>query len=252
MLKEERQGLILNQIKNSSRVLSSELSQNLNVSEDTIRRDLKELSSKGLIRKVHGGAVLLESSYIPMKYADRGTFASREKEIIAKKAVALLKDDMLVFIDGGTTNLEIAKSLPSDIKLTVITNCFPVAAELVNKENISTIFLGGEVPHGVPITVGADTLNYLSEINADVFFIGTRSISLERGLSDIDRSEVLVKRKMAERSSKVVSVATSDKLESVQSFSIISINDLDVLITELNPNNPILSNYKEKSSLIIL
>lgn len=253
MLKEERQDAIFEKIKRSSKVLSSELSVELNVSEDTIRRDLKELSNKGLIRKVHGGAVLFNSaSYIPVKYDDRKTFAAREKEEIAHKAVDLLRDDMLIFIDGGTTNLEIARQLPTDIKLTVMTNCLPIASELITKKNIQTYFLGGEFLSGAPITVGTDTIDLLNEVNADIFFIGTRSLSVARGLTDIDRSEVLVKRKMAERSEKVVSVALSEKLESVQNFSIISIEQLNVLITELAPGHSALSKYRNIQSLQII
>jgi|LGVF01.2.fsa_nt_gb DeoR/GlpR family transcriptional regulator of sugar metabolism len=252
MLKEERQKLILDKISQSSKVLSSELSKTLSVSEDTIRRDLRDLSDQGLIRKVHGGAILHESSYIPMKYDDRKGFASKEKQIIADKAVSLLKDEMVIFIDGGTTNLEITKKIPAGMKLTVITNCFPVASELVNKKNIQTYFLGGDVLSGVPITVGADTLSFLDEVNADLFFIGTRSISIEKGLTDIDRSEVLVKRKMAEKSTKVVSVALTEKLESVQSFKIIPIEDLDVLITEHKPDNIVFENYNKLKNLTIV
>ncbi len=252
-MKELRQEAILEKIKQSSKVLSSELSIEMNVSEDTIRRDLKELSNQGLIRKVHGGAVIFDShSYIPMNYNDRQTFAAKEKKIIAHKAISLLKDDMLVLIDGGTTNLEIARQLPSDLKLTVITNCLPVAMELQSNRNIHTYFLGGELLSGVPVTVGTDTINLLSEVNADVFFIGTRSLNVEKGLTDIDRSEVLVKRKMAEHSKKVVSVALSEKLNSVQNFNIIPIEKLDILITELSPENQALSLYKNIPGLELL
>jgi len=230
------------------------LSQSLGVSEDTIRRDLKDLSSQGLIRKVHGGAILNEmsTSYIPMKYDDRQISASAEKEIIAKKAVALIKDGMSIFIDGGTTNLEIVRHIPDNLNITIITNCLPIASELVDKHNIHSFFLGGEILKGVPVTVGTDTLNLLDEVNADIFFIGTRSINIKNGLTDIDRVEVLIKRKMAERSAKVVSVANSDKLNSVQSFNIIPISNLDILITELDPSDEILADYKQQSGLTIL
>lgn len=253
MLKEERHQKILDIIKRSSKVLSSELSIDLEVSEDTIRRDLKELSQKGLIRKVHGGAVLNESAaYIPMNYEDRGTFAFEEKQSIAKKAISLLKDNMLIFIDGGTTNQEIARQLPDDINIAVMTNCLPVAIELLNKPNIQTHFLGGRILAGVPITVGADTVNILNEVNADIFFVGTRSFSIEKGLTDIDRTEVLIKRKMAERSTSVVSVALSEKLGSVQSFNIIPTEKLDYLITELDPEDPSLNDYKSLAGLSLL
>jgi Transcriptional regulators of sugar metabolism len=253
MLKEERQSIILGKIKSSSKVLSSELSIELNVSEDTIRRDLKELSNRGLIRKVHGGAIRFDAtSYIPMNYEDRQAFAAAEKATIANKAVSLLKDDMLILIDGGTTNLEIARQIPLDIKISVMTNCLPVALELQKKRNVSTILLGGELLYDVPVTVGADTISMLNEVNADFFFIGTRSISVDCGLTDIDRAEVLVKRKMAERSMNVVSVALSEKLDSVQNFNIIPINHLGILITELDPSNSALDSYRRLNGLTII
>lgn len=252
MLKEERQSIILEKIKYSSKALSSELSVELSVSEDTIRRDLKELSDRGLIRRVHGGAIRQDAgSYIPMNYDDRKTFAAEEKSLMAQKAISLLKDDMLVLMDGGTTNMEIARQIPLDIDITVMTNCLPVATELMSKPNVSTYLLGGELLSGVPVTVGPDTISLLDEVNADIFFIGTRSISIDRGLTDIDRTEVLVKRKMAERSRCVVSVALSSKLDSIQSFSIIPIDKLDVLITELDPEHQVLSAYQKVRSLTI-
>lgn len=252
-MKELRQKKILEKIKQSSKVYSSELSIELKVSEDTIRRDLKELSNQGLIRKVHGGAVRFDtSSYIPMNYEDRQTFAAHEKNIIAQKAITLLKDDMLVLIDGGTTNLEIIKQLPPDLKLTVITNCLPAAMELLKQSNIHTYFVGGELLSDAPVTVGADTINLLNEVNADIFFVGTRSLSIDNGLTDIDRAEVLIKRKMAECSKKVVSVALSEKLNSVQNFNIIPMDKLNILITELSPDHEALNPYKSMPGLQIL
>lgn len=253
MLKEERQSLILEIIKRSSKALSSELSYELEVSEDTIRRDLKELSNKGLIRKVHGGAILTgASTYIPMKYDDRKTFAASEKTTIAQKAVSLLKDDMLVLIDGGTTNLEIARLIPADLKLNVMTNCLPVATELVGKRNVHTYFIGGDLLTGIPVTVGIDAIQQLNDIFADLFFVGTRSLSIDKGLTDIDRAEVLIKRKMAERSNKTISVALSHKLDTAQNFSILPIQKLGGLITELSPNDPILMPYQKISGLKVL
>lgn len=252
MLKEERQKLILDKISHSSKVISSELSIILNVSEDTIRRDLRDLSGQGLIRKVHGGAILNESSYIPMKYAHRRSFASNEKVVIAKKAVSLIKEDMVVLLDGGTTNIEIVKQISKGLKFTVITNCLPVAMELVHNNDIKTIFIGGSILSRVPVTVGSDALSFLDEINADIFFVGTRSISVENGLTDIDREEVLMKRKMIERSKLVVSPSLSDKLNSVQSFNISSIDKVDMLITELEVGDPNLVQFNNVKGLAVM
>jgi DeoR/GlpR family transcriptional regulator of sugar metabolism len=252
ILKVERQQVILELIGKSSKVLSNDLSNELGVSEDTIRRDLKELSDKGLIRKVHGGAVLNDDSYIPMNYTQRINYASKEKKIIAEKAISLLEDEMTILIDGGTTNLEIAKRLPEHLNLKVYTNCLPIASELVNRKKTSTFIIGGEIMTDVPVTVGGDVMNFLNEIKADIYFMGTRSIDVKAGLSDIERSEVLVKRKMAESSDKVVSVATSDKIASEQNFKIIDVKGLDYFISELDPKDKTLNDFRKISTLKII
>lgn len=251
MLKEERQRFILDEIRKTSKVRSSDLSVMLSVSEDTIRRDLRELSDQGKIRKVHGGALSNDSNYIPLSYGDREGFAQQQKETIASKVLGLLKDDMVVIVDGGTTNLEIVRSLPSDIKLTIVTNCLPVAMAASEHRFADLFFLGGKVLSGAPVTVGNDVLNTLDEINADIFLVGTRSISVNRGITDIDRDEVLVKRKMMEVSENVVSPCISEKLGANQPFLVNPIGSVDTLVTELDPRDNALTAFVEQGLKVL-
>lgn len=258
MLKEERHNYILEVIRKYNRVLSSELSQTLNVSEDTIRRDLRELSDAGKIRRVHGGAISsnnLQTSnsnaYIPLSYKDREEYAHEDKASIALKAVKLIKDDDVIIIDGGTTNLEIVKHLPENLRATFITNSLPVASVLSDYQHIETFFLGGRVLPGVQVSVGIDVIRMLSEIRADICFMGTRSIHPVQGISDIDREEVYVKKAMAESSKSVVSAAISEKLHTIQPFVAIPISRVDTLITNLESDHPDLVAFRHAGIHVI-
>ncbi|PWJ42185.1 DeoR/GlpR family DNA-binding transcription regulator [Sediminitomix flava] len=258
MLKDERHTFILNEIKKNNRVLSSELSLSLGVSEDTIRRDLRELSDVGKIRRVHGGAVQHQeaegntvSNYIPFSYEDREVYGKNAKQLIADKAVSLINDDMVILIDGGTTNLEIVKRLPLELKATFITNCLPVAIALANYRFVDVHYLGGKVLPNAQVTVGYPLLKELSDIQADICFMGTRSIDLKRGITDIDREEVQVKYEMSCSAKKVVAVASSDKLNSSQPFVAVPLSNIHMLITELEPTDISLLPFAEANVSVI-
>ncbi|MBX2842936.1 MAG: DeoR/GlpR family DNA-binding transcription regulator [Flammeovirgaceae bacterium] len=249
MLKEERLNYILDEIRAYNKVKSSDLSIQLNVSEDTIRRDLKELSDTGKIRKVHGGA--MASSYIPFSYKDREVYAHEEKISIVKKAIPLIKDDQVVLIDGGTTNLELVRLLPQDLKATFFTNCLPVATQLAEHPNIEIVFIGGKIIKNALVSIGLDVINSLNEIQADICFLGTRSIHYKNGITEIDREEAQVKRAIAQSANHVVSLAISDKLDTLQPFKVEGINKINTIVTELDPNHERLDNYK-KSGVEVL
>ena len=143
MLKEERHRYIVDLLFKDKKVLTADLSEDLAVSEDTIRRDLKELADSGQIRKVHGGALVYTSN--PFSYQDREVYAQESKQLIASKALPLFKDDLVVMMDGGTTNLELVRLLPRDLRATFFTNSLPVAVQLSNHPNVEVIFAGGKL-----------------------------------------------------------------------------------------------------------
>lgn len=152
MLKEERQQYILNQINQNYRVYITTLSTELGVSDDTLRRDLIELDERGLLTKVHGGAVA--KSGIPIEFTDRMNTGIEEKQQIASKVIPLFRSGDVLLIDGGTSNLEVARRLPTDMELTVYTNSFPIVNALFNHPKLDLIFLGGKVFPSSQVTVG--------------------------------------------------------------------------------------------------
>jgi len=202
MLKEERHLQILDKIKLNRKVLSTELSIDLNVSEDTIRRDLNELSTKGLIKKVHGGALPVDNN--TPSYRERSHSNLAEKNIIAKKAVKLIKEGQVIIMSGSSTNLQLAKIIPSDINATIYTYSLPIALQLTEHPSIEIIFLGGKLHKPAQVTVGLDVVSSISELRADLCFMGTGGISVLNGMTEPDWEVSHIKKSMIEASEKVI------------------------------------------------
>ncbi|MFT2008471.1 DeoR/GlpR family DNA-binding transcription regulator [Pontibacter sp. 13R65] len=249
MLKQERQNFILEEIRKHNRVLSSELSLNLNVSEDTIRRDLKELSDSGQIKKVHGGAV--QNAYIPFSHKDREIYAHDEKVIIVRKAVPLIQDDFVVVMDGGTTNLELARQLPLDLQATVFTNSLPIALQLSEHPKVETIFIGGKILKNAQVAVGLDVISFVRDLHADICFIGTRSMHHDLGITDFDREESLTKQALLACAKHVVSLPLAEKLNTTQPYKVAHIENVHTIITELAPDDALLSEYRRKGLQVL-
>ena len=187
MLKAEAENIILDELRAFNRVKSSKLCDLLRVSEDTVRRDLNELENKGQLKKVHGGAISL--SFIP-SFKKREVIEIQTKHEIAKKAVSLIEENMVLIIDGGTSNLQLINLLPTDKKLTIFTNSIPVASKLCEYPNIDGIFLGGNILRKGHTTVGYQAIEPLLEIHADMCFLGITSIDIYAGLTEANRQEI--------------------------------------------------------------
>ena len=242
MLKKERQAYILQQINIHNKVLSSDLSIQLTVSEDTIRRDLQELDEEAKLTKVHGGA-LSKSFHFTIQNND--IYSLPEKKIIAHKAVQLIKDGMFIVLSGGTTIRELVKALPEELNATFITPSIPTALELLNHPNIEVIFIGNKLLKSAQMSVGAEAVMRLADIKADYCFLGTNSIDAVEGITDLEWEVIEIKKAMINCANKTVSLAISEKLNSVQRLKVCTINNIHTLITELLPTNDLLIAYKQ-------
>jgi DeoR/GlpR family transcriptional regulator of sugar metabolism len=242
MLKRERQSFILRQVNLHNKVLSSDLSQEMKVSEDTIRRDLNELSDEGKVIKVHGGAL---SKSFHLSLQSPNVYSLDEKKTIAQKASQLIKDGMFVLTTGGTTIIELAKALPPELSATFITVSLPVAYEYIHHPNIEVIFIGDKISKSAQISVGGEAISKIRQIKADLCFLGTNAIDIPNGLTDSDWDVVQIKKAMIESSEKVISLTIAEKLNSSQRIKICQLSEIDVLITELNNGNDLLKPYHE-------
>ena len=247
MLKPERQSLILDELRTHNKVRCTELCELLNVSEDTVRRDLNELEEMGQLKKVHGGAVTL--SFIP-SFKKREVQEIQTKHLIAKKALPLIKEGQVLIIDGGTSNLQLVNLLPEDIHLTIFTNSIPVASKLCEFRNIDGVLLGGNILSKGYSIVGYHALEFLEGIHADMCFLGITSVDPVFGLSEANRKETVIKKAIVKASHQVVSMVISKKLNTRQPFNVCDIDCLDVMVTELQSNDPILEPFRSKGITI--
>ncbi|MFN4006418.1 MAG: DeoR/GlpR family DNA-binding transcription regulator [Chitinophagaceae bacterium] len=248
MLKKERQAFIIQQINIHNKVLSADLCQHLNVSEDTIRRDLQELAEEGKLIKVHGGAL---SSSFHFTLQNNNIYSLPQKQVIAQKALSLIKDGMIVLLSGGTTIRELIKSLPQNLNATFITISIPAALELLEHPTSEVIFIGNKLSKSAQIAVGAEVVEKLKSIKADICFIGTNSIDAKEGITDMEWEIIEVKKAMIAASQQVISLAISEKLNSVQKLKVCEPSAINYLITELNPNDQSLQAYK-KAGITVL
>lgn len=249
MLKPERHQFILNEVRIHNKVLLTDLAGLLDVSTDTVRRDIKELHNSNELKKVHGGAISLGFN----NYGTIGKkiYSLEKKSKIAEKALSIINEGQVILISGGTTNLEIARLLPPKIKLTCFTPSLSTAIQLSEKKNIEIIFIGGRISKGSQVTVGGSAINMLSEIKADICFLGTNSIHPIEGLTEFDWEIVQLKKAMIHSSRKIVSPCISEKIGSQQRYKICSVEEVDVLITELEPWDMKLDAFRNKNIQLI-
>lgn len=241
MLKIERQAFILHQVNLHNKILSTELSKQINVSDDTIRRDIQQLAEDGKIIKVHGGA--LSPSFHNSHAAPNHVYAYNQKKMIAEKAISLIKDGMFVLTTGGTTIIEMARALPPGLHATFISGSIPALAEYIVHPNIEVIAIGDKISKDSKITVGPDAISRIKELKVDLCFLGVSAINLETGVSDNDWEVVQIKRAMVEASKRLVCLTISEKINSRQPFQVCDSKKIDTLITELSPGNQLLSEY---------
>jgi DeoR family transcriptional regulator, fructose operon transcriptional repressor len=244
MLKEERLNYIVNEVRIRNRVLLIDIAKKLDVSEDTIRRDLIQLDDQGKVKKVHGGAI--SNSFHVYTYREDQIYAHENKSIIATKAHQLLKDNQVIVMSGGTTNLEVARLLPNDLRLTIFTPSLPIAMQLLEHPMIDTIFVGGKLSKEAQIAVGGDAIRTLSQVKADLCFMGMGNLDAETGLSEFDWEVVQLKKAMVESAKKVVVLTISEKINSSQRFNICPTTAIHALVTELAPNHSMLDSFKKK------
>lgn len=247
MLKTERQAYILRQIHLHNRILSSDLSAEMNVSEDTIRRDLNELADLDKIIKVHGGAL---SKSFHSSFLKSDVYKADSKRLIAQKAIPLIQDGMFILTTGGTTVIELARILPSDMRATFFTGSIPAAYEYAKHPNIEVIFLGDKISKNSQIAVGGEAISKIAGIKADLCIMGINAMDMN-GITDNDWEVIEVKKAMISAAAKTVVLSISEKINSRQRLTICDLADVDTLITELDPTDPMFTAYKQQGVKVL-
>lgn len=231
MLTSERKALILQVLRQEGRLVAKDFSQKLGVSEDTIRRDLRELASEGLLQRVHGGA--LPASPAIADFGSREQLGSSVKVRLGQAAAQMIRPGQIVFLDGGTTNVQLARHLPRDLKAVIVTHSPSIAVELVRHPSVEVELIGGRLFKHSIVAVGTTSAEAISRIRADLFFMGATGVHPETGLTTGDREEAAIKRLIARQSAETIVLATRDKLGAASPYLIMPLTNIVTLVTEI-------------------
>ena len=152
---------------------------------------------------------------------------------------------MFILTGGGTTIIELARALPKDLRATFISGSIPAVFEYMNHPNIDVIVIGDKISKNSKITVGLEALNRISQLKADLCFMGINALNIENGVSDNDWEVVQIKRAMIESSQKLICLTIVEKINSLQPIQICPCEKIDTLITEASPDDAILKPYSD-------
>jgi DeoR/GlpR family transcriptional regulator of sugar metabolism len=230
MLTTHRKQAILAALQRDGQVIAKTLSEAFGISEDTVRRDLRELAAEGLLQRVHGGA--LPGSPATGDLAQRQRIGTDAKSAIARKAAQLVLPGQVVILDGGTTTVQLARQLPATLRATVITHSPSVAVELVDHAGIEVILIGGRLFKHSMVAVGAAAIEAIGHIRADVYFMGVTGVHPTAGLSTGDLEEAYVKRALASRAAEVVVLASAEKINAASAYVIADASSANILVVE--------------------
>lgn len=242
MLTTQRKQYILERLKKDGQVIAKTLSQELNLSEDTIRRDLRELAKEGFLQRVHGGA--LPASPAVVDFTKRERISSDAKKAIGKAAAQLIQPGQVVMIDGGTTTVQLVRHLPEDLTATVITHSPSIAVELIHHANVEVILIGGRLFKHSVVTVGAAAIESIKMMHADIYFMGVTGIHLDEGLSTGDLEEAHIKRALNRRAAETIVLASSEKINVASPYIIAPVSEISGMVVERSIAEAILEPYQ--------
>ncbi|SHG05483.1 transcriptional regulator, DeoR family [Kaistia soli DSM 19436] len=232
ILAEERYRVIRDLLTVHGQVLATDLVARFGVSEDTVRRDLRELARLGACRRVYGGAVTAAPNRGPVGV--RAAIAPEVKARLAAEAVKLLVPGQLVFIDAGSTNIAIARALPAGMALTVATNALGVASVLSENPDVKLIVLGGAFDASTGACLGAETVRAIDRLGADLMFLGACALDASAGVTAFDPDDAEAKRAMVGNSRLIAVAAIADKLATAAPYRVAPMTAVSHLVTELS------------------
>ena len=249
MLTVERKAKVLEILARDGAVVAKDLAATWAVSEDTIRRDLRDLASEGRLHRVHGGALPL--SLAAQDYAVRQTVASVEKAAVARHAASIIHNGQTVFLDGGTTALALCRALPSSLRATVFTHSPTIAAELMGHAGIEVFTIGGRMFRHSVVAVGSIAAEQIASITTDLFFMGVSGVHPTAGLTTGDAEEASIKRTICGRASETYVLASSEKLGAASPFRVIDFAHVAGAITDAGAPAKMLRSIKHAGLSII-
>jgi len=228
MLTAQRKKLILTRLATHGQLVAKDLAAELGTSEDTIRRDLRELAQAGKLQRVHGGA--LPASVAVGDLHVREQVSSKDKIALGRAGAALIQPGQVVILDGGTTAIQVARHLDPALRATIVTHSPNVAVELAAHPQVEIIVLGGRLFRHSMVNVGAAVIDAASHLRADLYLMGVTGVHPQAGISTGDAEEAAVKRALHERAAETIVLASAEKLMAASAFVIAPLRDLSALL----------------------
>lgn len=210
MLTQQRKAMILATLKAEGQVVAKDVAQAWGLSEDTIRRDLRELAAEGLLLRVHGGA--LPASPAVADLSVKRSQSPDAKRALGRAAAGLIRPGQLVFVDGGTTSLELVRALPQELRATIVTHSPTIAAALIDHPSVEVALIGGRLFKHSGVCVGAQVVEGIGRFRADLCVLGVTGIHATLGLTTGDMEEAAVKRALSAHAAETLVLATAEKI----------------------------------------
>lgn len=230
MLPAQRRDELLHLLRTEGRVVAKDVAARLGLSEDSVRRDLRELAAAGLCQRVYGGALPVSPAVVD--YAGRRTVAVENKDRVARRAAALVEPGMTVILDGGTTALAVARALPPDLAATVVTHSPTVAAALAEHPTVEVLVLGGRLFKHSVVTSGSMLAEAAAGVSADVFLLGVTGVHAQTGLTTGDAEEAATKRTLASRAGDTYVLASAEKIGAASPFRVLPLAEVTGIVTD--------------------
>lgn len=248
---EERQNEIMKHLQKNKSVKTSQISKKLNVTRETIRRDIYNMSEKNLVKKIHGGAVLNKTNY-ETAYEQRKDLNTEHKIGIAKKAAEVVENEDTVYIDYGTTAFFFARELLHKKDLTIITNSLPIANEVANYTNFETIIMGGHIRRNEKSLYGPVASKTTESLFVDKGFFSVSGVDLQAGFTNAHMGEAWISKQVMSHCQKKIMMVDSSKFNTIGMNQVATIDEVDILITDNQVGYAVLEDlYKMNVSVLL-
>lgn len=248
MLAAERRDHLLETLRRDGKVVAKTVAAELGLSEDSIRRDLRELAAEGLCQRVYGGALPVSPAVVD--YAGRQEVEPAGKERVAAAAVRLIDPGSTVILDGGTTALAVARALPPDLRCTVVTHSPTVAAALVEHPVAEVFVLGGRLFKHSAVASGAAAVEAAQRISADLFLLGVTGIHPDAGLTTGDADEAAMKRVLTGRAAETYVLGSSEKIGAASPFEVVGFDAVAGVVTDADPRSEVMGRLSRRVRVV--
>lgn len=230
MFAAQRRERILATLRSEGRVVARDLAVSLGISEDTVRRDLRDMAAEGLLHRVHGGA--LPASPAVADFSARASIATEAKVEVARLAAGLVRAGQTIGLDGGTTAQQVARALPPDLRATVVTHSPTIAVELAAHPTVEVIVVGGRLFKHSVVAAGAAAHEAIGRVWLDAFFLGVTGIHPTAGLTTGDADEAAIKRAWVERAAETYVLGTGEKVGAASAFEVVPLAAVTAVLTD--------------------